>query len=85
MTRYLGVALCTPLLLVTGCAGTAGSANYACPGYPGQPLCLPTTEIYRLSMGDAPPPAAAPRPRLIRQEYPPAAGSGWVWSEEIYQ
>ena len=79
----VGALLLAPLL--TGC-GTTGGAKYACPGHPGQPLCLPTTEIYRLTNGNAPPPASTRRQVLIRREYhPPAAGSGWVWSKELYQ
>ena len=41
---------------VSGCAGM-GDRDFACPGHPGKPLCLPTSEIYRLTDGGGPPPA----------------------------
>jgi len=57
--------LATALLLVplglAGCA-TLGEGEFACPGYPGRPLCLPTSAIYRLTNGSGPPPAELPRP-----------------------
>ena len=52
--------LMAPLSLV-GCA-TLGEGEFACPGYPGRPLCLPTSAIYRLTNGSGPPPAELPRP-----------------------
>jgi len=52
--------LMTPLSLA-GCA-TLGEGEFACPGYPGRPLCLPTSAIYRLTNGSGPPPAELPRP-----------------------
>jgi hypothetical protein len=52
--------LLTPLSLA-GCA-TLGEGEFACPGYPGRPLCLPTSAIYRLTNGSGPPPAELPRP-----------------------
>jgi hypothetical protein len=35
-----------------GCAGL-GEGDFACPGYPGKPLCLSTAEVYRLTDGYA--------------------------------
>jgi len=33
--------------VLAGCAaGTPGSARFACPGMPGEPLCLSATEVY---------------------------------------
>ena len=46
-----------------GCA--SDNATFACPGFPSRPLCLPTSEIYRLTDGAGPPPAAERRPRTI--------------------
>ena len=62
MSRALLAAalLMTPLSLA-GCA-TLGEGEFACPGYPGRPLCLPTSAIYRLTNGSGPPPAELPRP-----------------------
>jgi hypothetical protein len=80
-TAGLVVAVLGTMLL----AGCSSQARYACAGYPGQPLCVPTTEIYRLTNGDALPPASTRRQTLIREELPPAAGSGWVWSKELWQ
>jgi len=33
-----------------GCAGL-GSHDFACPGHPSKPLCLSTSEVYRLTEG----------------------------------
>jgi len=49
-----------PLLLatcaLTGCAGL-GKSEFACPGYPSEPLCLSTAEVYRVSLsGEIPRP-----------------------------
>jgi len=55
--------LMTPLSLA-GCA-TLGEGEFACPGYPGRPLCLPTSAIYRLTNGSGPPPAELPRPPSV--------------------
>jgi hypothetical protein len=33
-----------------GCAGI-GSQDFACPGQPSKPLCLSTSEVYRLTEG----------------------------------
>jgi len=76
------IVIAAALVTLTACAGT--SSEYACPGMPSQPLCLPTTEIYRLSDGLGPPPAAERRPSLIVTEHPPAAGGGWVWSTRLW-
>ena len=67
MSRAL---LATALRLVplglAGCA-TLGEGEFACPGYPGRPLCLPTSAIYRLTNGSGPPPAELPRPPPVEQ------------------
>jgi hypothetical protein len=57
----LAAALLLAPLSLPGCA-TLGEGEFACPGYPGRPLCLPTSEIYRLTNGSGPPPADLPRP-----------------------
>ena len=62
MTRaLLATALLMAPLSLVGCA-TLGEGEFACPGYPGRPLCLPTSAIYRLTNGSGPPPAELPRP-----------------------
>jgi hypothetical protein len=51
------------LLLVgtlPGCAGI-GKQDFACPGQPSRPLCLSTSEVYRLSDDDRLP-QLRPRP-----------------------
>ena len=67
--RHLfGLALVLAASL-NGCAGL-GEGDFACPGYPGKPLCLSTAEVYRLTDGNvlpqpgpkAPTRNAAPRP-----------------------
>ena len=63
-------ALLATTLLVTAVPGLAGCATlgegeFACPGYPGRPLCLPTSAIYRLTNGSGPPPAELPRPPSV--------------------
>ena len=54
-------------LLVTGslagCAGI-GKQDFACPGYPSKPLCLSTSEVYRLTDGSALPQATVRRPPM---------------------
>jgi hypothetical protein len=57
----LATALLMAALGLAGCA-TLGEGEFACPGYPGRPLCLPTSAIYRLTNGSGPPPAELPRP-----------------------
>jgi hypothetical protein len=57
----LAAALLLAPLSLVGCA-TLGEGEFACPGYPGRPLCLPTSAIYRLTNGSGPPPAELPRP-----------------------
>jgi hypothetical protein len=52
------------LLALSGCSGM-GSKDFSCPGYPGKPLCLSASEIYRLTDGSGPPPAA-----MTREENP---------------
>jgi len=54
----------TLLLPLSGCSGM-GSKDFSCPGYPGKPLCLSASEVYRLTDGSGPPPAA-----MIREENP---------------
>lgn len=47
-------ALALTLLLtatLTGCAGI-GKQDFACPGQPSRPLCLSTSEVYRLTDDD---------------------------------
>ena len=46
---------------LTGCAGI-GKQDFACPGYPGKPLCLSASDVYRLTEGDLMP-QARPAPR----------------------
>jgi hypothetical protein len=46
----LATALLLASLSLMGCA-TLGEGEFACPGYPGRPLCLPTSAIYRLTNG----------------------------------
>jgi hypothetical protein len=41
----------TLTVTLTGCAGV-GKPDFACPGYPGKPLCLSASEVYRLSDSD---------------------------------
>jgi hypothetical protein len=57
----------TLVLLVTvtlsGCAGI-GKQDFACPGYPSKPLCMSTSEVYRLTDGDALPQAVVKRPPI---------------------
>ena len=43
---------------LTGCAGI-GKQDFACPGQPSRPLCLSTSEVYRLTDGDRAAPAAS--------------------------
>jgi len=57
----LATTLLMAPLSLAGCA-TLGEGEFACPGYPGRPLCLPTSEIYRLTNGSGLPPAELPRP-----------------------
>jgi hypothetical protein len=55
------------LLLLTGslagCAGI-GKQDFACPGYPSKPLCMSTSEVYRLTEGYAFPQTPAKRPPI---------------------
>ncbi|TVQ85910.1 MAG: conjugal transfer protein TraV [Chromatiaceae bacterium] len=77
------------MLGLSGCAGgltgLGAASRYSCPGMPSQPLCQSVVAIYALTDGAGPPPATERRPRLIRHEYPFPAGSGWVWSELLWQ
>ncbi|WP_295443018.1 conjugal transfer protein TraV [uncultured Thiodictyon sp.] len=52
----------SPLAALPGCA--SDNAQFACPGFPSRPLCLPTSEIYRLTDGAGPPPASERRPSV---------------------
>jgi hypothetical protein len=55
------VALTLTLLLagtLQGCAGI-GKQDFACPGQPSKPLCLSTSEVYRLTDGYAMPQVGA--------------------------
>ena len=47
---------------LTGCAGV-GKQDFACPGYPGKPLCLSASEVYRLTDGDRLPQARPAPPQ----------------------
>ena len=52
------IAMTLTLLLpgtLTGCAGI-GKQDFACPGHPSRPLCLSTSEVYRLTDSDQLPP-----------------------------
>ena len=57
----------TLMLLLTGtlcgCAGI-GKQDFSCPGYPSKPLCMSTSEVYRLTDGQAQPQAAVKRPQI---------------------
>ena len=46
-----------------GCAGI-GKQDFACPGYPSKPLCMSTSEVYRLTDGSALPQATVKRPPI---------------------
>jgi len=59
-TARLIFGLTALALSLPGCSGF-GNRDFACPGYPGRPLCLPTSEIYRLTDGSEAPPAAMGR------------------------
>ena len=61
---------------VSGCAGM-GDRDFACPGHPGKPLCLPTSEIYRLTDGSGPPPAT-----MTLEKPRPDAGGGTAFLPE---
>jgi hypothetical protein len=59
-------ALTLSLLLtgtLPGCAGI-GKQDFACPGYPSKPLCMSTSEVYRLTDGSALPQATLRRPPI---------------------
>jgi hypothetical protein len=53
---FHGTTIVVAVLASAGCTGL-GNREFACPGYPGKPLCLPTSAIYRLTDGSGPPPA----------------------------
>ena len=48
---------------LSGCAGI-GKQDFACPGYPSKPLCMSTSEVYRLTDGYALPQVAVKRPPI---------------------
>jgi hypothetical protein len=75
----------TPLLLCAALLGGCASGNpeYACPGYPGKPLCLPPSAVYSLSDGAGPPPASVARALPVETESGFAAGSGWAWTTRL--
>ena len=57
------VALMLTLLLagtLQGCAGV-GKQDFSCPGRPSKPLCLSTSEVYRMTDGYAMPQTGAAR------------------------
>ena len=68
--RWLAIAA-----VLTLCACAGGNSEYACPGLPSHPLCLSTWEVYRLSDGNGPPPAAERRPSLVQPPSGIASGS----------
>ena len=43
---------------LSGCAGI-GKQDFACPGQPSRPLCLSTSEVYRVTDGYASPQTGA--------------------------
>ena len=49
--------------ILSGCAGI-GKQDFACPGYPSKPLCMSTSEVYRLTDGYALPQATVRRPPI---------------------
>jgi hypothetical protein len=57
---------------LTGCAGV-GKQDFACPGYPGKPLCLSASEVYRLTDDDRLPQV---RPTLPRGNEAPRIEDG---------
>ena len=61
MTGAMPLAL-TLTATLAGCAGV-GKQEFACPGYPGKPLCLSASEVYRLTDGDRLPPARPAPPQ----------------------
>jgi hypothetical protein len=76
MKRFFhGTTLVAAVLALSGCTGF-GNREFACPGYPGKPLCLPTSAIYRLTDGSGPPPARMtfstpePAPRDVDPFFP---------------
>ncbi|EGV16243.1 hypothetical protein [Thiocapsa marina] len=75
----------TPLLLCAALLGGCASGNpgYACPGYPGKPLCLPPSAVYSLSDGAGPPPASVARALPAETESGFAGGSGWAWTTRL--
>jgi len=48
---------------LSGCAGI-GKQDFACPGYPSKPLCMSTSEVYRLTDGSALPQTTVKRPPI---------------------
>jgi len=48
---------------LAGCAGI-GKQDFSCPGYPSKPLCMSTSEVYRLTDGHAQPQGAVTRPPI---------------------
>jgi hypothetical protein len=55
MTTIHPEPLAAIVLALTGCAGV-GKQDFACPCYPGKPLCLSASEVCRLTDGDRLPP-----------------------------
>jgi len=49
---------------LSGCAGI-GKQDFACPGYPSKPLCMSTSEVYRLTDGYALPQSTVRRPPIV--------------------
>lgn len=74
--------LALALFLLTGCGGH--TTQFTCPGTPSKPLCLSTSEIYRLTDGSPVPPAGTPRQSLIESDSPLGAGNGWRWTQRYW-
>lgn len=62
------IALCAAALALGGCA--IGSQDFSCPGMPSKPLCLSTSEIYRLTNGSLAPAQMSPLPTDPPEERP---------------
>ncbi len=56
------LALILIALVLSACAE---NTKYACPGMPDKPMCLPPSEVYAITDGQGPSPAAARRPSTL--------------------
>ena len=71
-------ALTLTLLLtatLTGCAGI-GKQDFACPGQPSKPLCLSTSEVYRLTDDARLPRSDHPGESTLQRQPPPPLRPG---------